>query len=48
MKLMLPLVAMFIFMGLTQTTVTRRAYWRMLVVILVVALYYFFTWQPQT
>lgn len=47
MKLMLPLIAMFVFIGLTQATLTRKIYLRMAVVILVTLLYYYFTYKPS-
>ncbi len=41
MSLMLPLIGLFIFIGLTQSSVTRKLYIRTLVVILVVSLYFY-------
>lgn len=43
MTLILPLLGLFMFIGLTQTSLTRRIYIRMLVVILSVLLYYYVT-----
>ncbi len=40
MELMLPLIAMFVVIGLTQTRVTQRAYVRAIGVIIVLSLYY--------
>jgi hypothetical protein len=42
MSLMLPVIGMFVFIGLTQQTVSRRIYVRMALVVLVVALVYYF------
>jgi uncharacterized membrane protein len=47
MTLLLPLLAMFVFIGLTQTALSRKAYLRMGLVILVVLAYYYFTYTPD-
>ena len=47
MKLMLPLIAMFIFIGLSQKTLTRQIYLRMAFVVLLTLLYYYFTYKPN-
>jgi hypothetical protein len=44
MSLMLPLIGLFIFLGLTQSTITRKNYMRTILVILVVSLIYYFRW----
>lgn len=45
MKLMLAMIGVFIFIGLTQRTMTRRVYIRLLAAILAVELYFFLTWN---
>ena len=47
MKLMLPLIALFVFIGLSQTTLSRKIYLRMALVILVMLLFYYFTYKPN-
>lgn len=43
MELMLPIIAIFVFVGLTQSTVTWRSYVRITVGVLVVAIYFLLT-----
>ncbi len=43
MTLMLPLFALFLFVGLTTRTMTKRIYMRIVMVIWLVALYYYLT-----
>ena len=43
MSLMLPFIGMFIFVGLSQSTLTQRTYVRMLAVILLICLYFYFS-----
>lgn len=43
MSLMLPLIALFILIGLTQSAITRRIYVRAIIVIVLVSLYFYFT-----
>lgn len=47
MNLILPLIGMFVFVGLTQTKMTRRVYIPMILVILVALLYFYFSWLPM-
>ncbi len=42
MSLMVPLIALFIFIGLTQQTLSRKIYVRTIMAILVVALVFYF------
>jgi hypothetical protein len=43
MKLILPLIGLFIFIGLTQSAITRRIYVWTIALILLVSLYFYFT-----
>ena len=46
MKLILPMLGLFIYIGLRQKTLTRKVYLQLFAAALLVSLIFIFTWHP--